>query len=49
MPTSGACGGGNFFAAEDRGVLLASLRGEYQISGLSNRLLQRVLPGKSGG
>jgi hypothetical protein len=41
--------GFNFFAAEDVGVLLAILRGEYQISGLSNRLLQRVLPGKSGG
>ena len=30
-------------------VLLAILRGEYHISGLSNRLLQRVLTGKKGG
>lgn len=37
--------GCNFFAAGD----LAILRGEYQISGLSNRLLQRVLTEKNGG
>ena len=36
----------NFFAAGDLSVLLAILRGEYHISGLSNRLLQRVLTGK---
>ena len=41
--------GFNFFAAGDLSVLLASLRGEYHISGLSNRLLQRVLTGKNGG
>ena len=41
--------GFNFFAAGDLGVLLAILRGEYHISGLSNRLLQRVLTGKKGG
>lgn len=41
--------GFNFFSHADTGVLLAILRGEYQISGLSNRLLQRVLPDKSGG
>jgi len=41
--------GFNFFAAGDLSVLLAILRGEYQISGLSNRLLQRVLLGKKGG
>jgi hypothetical protein len=41
--------GFNFFAAGDLSVLLAILRGEYQISGLSNRLLQRVLTGKNGG
>ena len=41
--------GFNFFAAGDLSVLLAILRGEYQISGLSNRLLQRVLLGKNGG
>ena len=41
--------GFNFFAAGDLSVLLAILRGEYHISGLSNRLLQRVLTGKKGG
>ena len=41
--------GFNFFAAGDLSVLLAILRGEYQISGLSNRLLQRVLTGKKDG
>ena len=41
--------GFNFFAAGDLSVLLAILRGEYHISGLSNRLLQRVLTGKNGG
>jgi len=41
--------GFNFFAAGDLTVLLAILRGEYHISGLSNRLLQRVLTGKKGG
>jgi hypothetical protein len=34
--------GFNFFAAGDLSVLLAILRGEYHLSGLSNRLLQRV-------
>jgi hypothetical protein len=41
--------GFNFFAVGDLSVLLAILRGEYHISGLSNRLLQRVLTGKKGG
>jgi hypothetical protein len=41
--------GFNFFAAGDLSVLLAIVRGEYQISGLSNRRLQRVLLGKNGG
>ena len=41
--------GFNFFAAGDLSVLLAILRGEYHISGLRNRLLQRVLTGKKGG
>ena len=41
--------GFNFFSRADTGVLLAILRGEYQVSGLSNRLLQRGLPDKSGG
>ena len=41
--------GFNFFCRADESVLLAILRGEYQISGLSNRLLQRVLPEKNGG
>jgi hypothetical protein len=41
--------GFNFFARADASVLLVILRGEYQISGLSNRLLQRVLPEKNGG
>lgn len=42
-------GGFNFFAAGDLSVLLAILRGEYHISGLSNRLLQRVRTGKKSG
>ncbi len=41
--------GFNFFARSDENVLLSILRGEYQISGMSNRLLQRVLPEKTGG
>ena len=41
--------GFNFFCQSDANILLAILRGEYQISGLSNRLLQRVLPEKNGG
>ena len=41
--------GFNFFAAGDLAILLAILRGEYHISGLSNRRLQRVLTGKNGG
>ena len=41
--------GFNFFDRADAQALLAILRGEYQISGLSNRLLQRVLPDRSGG
>ena len=41
--------GFNLFAAGDLAVLLAILRGEYHISGLSNRRLQRVLTGKNGG
>jgi hypothetical protein len=41
--------GFNFFATGDLTVLLAILRGEYQISGWSNRRLQRVLTGKNGG
>lgn len=39
--------GFNFFAAGDLSVLLAILRGQYHISGLSNRWLQRVLTGKT--
>ena len=41
--------GFNFFATGDLAILLAILRGEYHISGLSNRRLQRVLTGKKGG
>lgn len=41
--------GFNFFARADVSVLLAILRGEYQISGMSNRLLQRVLPDRNSG
>ncbi|HEY9174675.1 MAG TPA: hypothetical protein VI136_20505 [Verrucomicrobiae bacterium] len=41
--------GFNFFAAGDLTVLLAILRGEYHISGLSNRRLQRVLRDRNGG
>ena len=33
----------------DENILLSILRGEYQISGMSNRLFQRVLPEKTGG
>jgi hypothetical protein len=39
--------GFNFFRVADAEVLLALLRGEYQLSGLSNRLLQKRLPGRS--
>ena len=41
--------GFDFFAGGDWSVLRAVLRGEYQIRGLSNRRLQRVLLGKNGG
>lgn len=41
--------GFNFFAAGDLAVLLAILRGEYHISGLSKRRLQRVLRDRNGG
>ena len=41
--------GFNLFAADDLSFLLAIRRGEYHISGLSNRWLQRVLTGKNGG
>lgn len=41
--------GFNFFAQSDENVLLSVLRGEHQIGGMSNRLLQRVLPEKTGG
>lgn len=40
--------GFNFFAEEDLRGLLALVRGEYQISGLSNRRLAPHLKGKSG-
>lgn len=40
--------GFNRFAAGDLAALLAILRGESPISGLSHRLLQRVLLGKNG-
>lgn len=36
--------GFNFFAADDLTVLQTILRGEYTISGLSNRLLRKILP-----
>ncbi len=41
--------GFNFFLGHDLTVLLGIVRGEYQISGMSNRRLQAVLPGKSSG
>jgi hypothetical protein len=41
--------GFNFFLGDDLSVLLAIVRGEYQISGMSNRRMQAVLPEKSGG
>lgn len=41
--------GFNFFLNTDLSVLLAIVRGEYQISGLSNRRMQAVLPEKTGG
>jgi hypothetical protein len=40
--------GFNLFSCEDLNLLLALLRGEHQISGLTNRLLQKRLPGYSG-
>ena len=39
--------GFNFFLGNDLTVLLGIVRGEYQISGMSNRRMQAVLPGKS--
>lgn len=44
-----SCRGFNFFLGGDLSVLLAIVRGEYQISGLSNRRMQAVLPDKTGG
>ena len=41
--------GFNFFLAQDQEVLLAILRGEYQISGMSNRWLRTVLPKRNSG
>jgi hypothetical protein len=41
--------GFNFFLGSDLKVLLAIVRGEYQISGLSNRRMQAVLADKTGG
>lgn len=41
--------GFNFFLGQDQEVLLAIMRGEYQISGLSNRWLQAVLPKRNSG
>lgn len=41
--------GFNFFAGEDLRVLLALVRGEYQISGLSNRRLAPHLKNKNSG
>ena len=41
--------GFNFFLGNDLTVLLGIVRGEYQISGLSNRRLQAVLPEQSSG
>jgi hypothetical protein len=39
--------GFNLFLKEDQRVILASLRGEFVINGLSNARLRRLLPGKS--
>lgn len=39
----------NFFLGNDLVVRLGVVRGEYQISGLRNRRMQAVLPGKSSG
>ena len=41
--------GFNFFLGDDLTVLLGIVRGEYQISGMSNRRMQTVLPGRSSG
>jgi hypothetical protein len=41
--------GFNFFLGNDLAVLLGVVRGEYQISGMSNRRMQAVLPGQSSG
>ena len=41
--------GFNFFLGNDLAVLLGIVRGEYQLSGMSNRRLQAVRPGKSRG
>src|SRR5947207_15347550 len=41
--------GFNFFRGEDLRVLLALVRGEYQISGLSNRRLAPQLKNKNSG
>jgi hypothetical protein len=41
--------GFNFFASEDISILLGILQGEFLISGLSNRLLHRILPNKNSG
>ena len=41
--------GFNFFHEEDQKVLLALLRGEFSINGLSNRRLRSILPDKSSG
>ena len=41
--------GFNFILGPDLTVLLGIVRGEYQISGMSNRRLQAVLPGRSSG
>jgi len=41
--------GFNFFLGSDLSVLLAIVRGEYQISGMSNRRMQAALPDKNGG
>lgn len=41
--------GFNFFLGSDLSVMLAIVRGEYQISGLSNRRMQAVLSDKSSG
>ena len=38
-----------FFLGNDLAVLLGVVRGEYQISGMSNRRMQAVLPEKSSG